>query len=93
MNLIFCEIRSVLFMGLMVEWKSGTLHLIKLRIEIITALSINSRTLIKLPRYILRTSFRDVNLRRGGLVLRVILAALRLRVNTRYTISINIPDI
>jgi hypothetical protein len=26
MNLTECEIRSVLFMGLMVEWKSGTLH-------------------------------------------------------------------
>jgi hypothetical protein len=29
MNLTECEIRSVLFMGLMVEWKSGTLHLDK----------------------------------------------------------------
>jgi hypothetical protein len=27
MNLTECEIRSVLFMGLMVEWKSGTLHI------------------------------------------------------------------
>jgi hypothetical protein len=65
----------------------------KLRIKIITALNINSKTLIKLPRYILRTSFRNINLRRGGLILRVILTVLRLRVNTRYTILINIPGI
>jgi hypothetical protein len=31
MNLTFCEIRSVLFMGLMVEWKSGILYTLYFR--------------------------------------------------------------
>jgi hypothetical protein len=50
MNLTECEIRSVLFMGLMIEWKSGTLQI---RTRVIFSdffININNRTQISVVR-------------------------------------------
>jgi hypothetical protein len=55
MNLTECEIRSVLFMGLVVEWKSGTLHIRTIKPS--DKLNYRKFKLFKIIRYIKGTNF------------------------------------